>query len=285
MKRHNYFAFGSNMDPAQMLRRCPSAQRLGTGRLAGYLLAFAGQSRGWGSGVATVQRKPGTRTPGVLWSISAADLAELDRYEGHPVAYQRTEVKILCGSETVKAWAYIKRDRLNPPSDLYLNKIGRAYAANGFDPAGLVAAMRRAYAAQDKARSIFVRVFVYGTLLSGEPNHPLLREARFDGQTTTKPEFTMLNLRAFPGIVSGGKTAIAGECYKVDADTLLRLDRLEGHPSFYRRQQIELSDGRKAYTYILPGDYAQRCERIESGDWIEHLTTTTGEPSWLTDLS
>ena len=51
-----YFAYGSNLDAAQMRARCPSAKLLGAAILDGYRLGFAGQSAAWGGGVATVVR-------------------------------------------------------------------------------------------------------------------------------------------------------------------------------------------------------------------------------------
>lgn len=53
---HLYFAYGSNLDGAQMRRRCPSARLVGAAILDGYRLGFAGQSAALGGGVATVVR-------------------------------------------------------------------------------------------------------------------------------------------------------------------------------------------------------------------------------------
>jgi len=73
------------------------------------------------------------------------------------------------------------------------------------------------------------RVFVYGTLLSGEPNHRLLADAELVGAARTEPDFDLVSLGAFPAMIAGGATAIAGEVYEVDRPTLDALDRLEGH--------------------------------------------------------
>ena len=64
------------------------------------------------------------------------------------------------------------------------------------------------------------RVFVYGTLLAGEPNHRVLAGARLVANARTEPAFELRDLGPFPGLVSGGAHAVAGEVYEVDEATL-----------------------------------------------------------------
>ena len=91
----------------------------------------------------------------------------------------------------------------------------------------------------------------------------------------------MLDLGAFPAVV-GGNTKIVGELYEVDKATLASLDRLEGHPSFYERQQICVvtphprggeAEG-AAWCYFLSKDsqahYEKLCPVIEEGIWNGH---------------
>ncbi|MGH3069997.1 MAG: gamma-glutamylcyclotransferase family protein, partial [Streptosporangiaceae bacterium] len=49
-----YAAYGSNMDPAQMLVRCPHSPQRGTGWLEGWRLTFGGEDIGWDGALATV---------------------------------------------------------------------------------------------------------------------------------------------------------------------------------------------------------------------------------------
>src|SRR5690606_19616506 len=100
------------------------------------------------------------------------------------------------------------------------------------------------------------RVFVYGTLRRGEANHRLLERATFLREARTIPAFSLRDLGAFPGLFAGGHTPVVGEVYEVDAATLARLDRLEGHPSFYRREPIALDDGERVEAYLLPAERA-----------------------------
>lgn len=111
------------------------------------------------------------------------------------------------------------------------------------------------------------RVFVYGTLLSGGPNHGLLADAALVGEARTEPAFDLVSLGAFPAMVPGGGTAIAGEVYEADPDTLVALDRIEGHPRFYRRRAVRLDDGGEVLAYLLTSDQARGRPRITSGDW------------------
>ena len=111
------------------------------------------------------------------------------------------------------------------------------------------------------------RVFVYGTLLAGEPNHRLLEGAALVGATVTKPGFALADLGFCPAMVEGGDSAVRGEVYEVDRATLARLDILEGHPRFYRRRRVVLADGSTAETYVLSPEQAAGRPTISSGDW------------------
>ena len=118
-----------------------------------------------------------------------------------------------------------------------------------------------------RARS---RVFVYGSLLAGEPNHPVLGRAALVGAATTEPRFSLHDLGAFPAMVEGGSHAVAGEVYEVDRQTLADLDRLEGHPRFYRRAPIVLADGTSAETYLLTRAQVEGRPVVTTGSWRTH---------------
>lgn len=111
------------------------------------------------------------------------------------------------------------------------------------------------------------RVFVYGTLLRGEPNHRFLARASWVGPARTQAEFELVDLGRFPAMVSPGRIAIVGELYDADESTLSKLDALEGHPHFYGRTEIVLEGGHRAQAYLLPEEQARGARRITSGDW------------------
>jgi gamma-glutamylaminecyclotransferase len=112
-------------------------------------------------------------------------------------------------------------------------------------------------------------IFVYGSLLSGLQNHRLLAGAPLV-EAFTEAAFSLFDLGPFPAMVDGGASVIRGEVYTVDDETLSRLDRLEGHPRFYRRTPITLADGGRVETYLLPASEVVRSTLVPSGDWRTH---------------
>jgi gamma-glutamylcyclotransferase (GGCT)/AIG2-like uncharacterized protein YtfP len=69
------FAYGVNMDVAGMAARCPRSKPLGVARLMRHRLVA--MREGWLS----VARDPRAIVHGVLWDITPADVAALDRFE------------------------------------------------------------------------------------------------------------------------------------------------------------------------------------------------------------
>ena len=84
-----YFAYGSNLDDAQMCARCAGARIVGRAVLPNYALVFGGFSHRWGGAVASVVRAKGACVEGLVYELGSVDLRALDRFEGHPFAYER----------------------------------------------------------------------------------------------------------------------------------------------------------------------------------------------------
>ena len=87
-----YFAYGSNLDIKRMMSRCPSAQVVGVGTLLDYQLVFQNNNRG--TIVANLESSALAKAIGVVYHVSELDLETLDRVEGHPEVYKRTNVLI-----------------------------------------------------------------------------------------------------------------------------------------------------------------------------------------------
>jgi gamma-glutamylcyclotransferase (GGCT)/AIG2-like uncharacterized protein YtfP len=84
-------------------------------------------------------------------------------------------------------------------------------------------------------------VFVYGSLKRGHYNHALLAAARFVCDAKTAPEYRLFDAGYYPAMVEDrAGISIQGEVFEVDDPMLARLDRLEGHPDYYRRERIEV---------------------------------------------
>lgn len=138
MKSKIYIAYGSNMDLGQMKFRCPTAELLGTGILEGWRLMFKGSKTG---AYATIEKEKGQKVPALLWRITAADEASLDRYEGFPSFYYKCTINVTktdadgirCG--LTRGMAYIMHEErpLGLPSCHYFETLDRAYLKFGFD--------------------------------------------------------------------------------------------------------------------------------------------------------
>src|SRR5436853_668250 len=78
-----YFAYGSNMDWAQMNKRCPSARFVGIAALTEHRVGFTRRSVNRGCGVADVIPEAGRKVWGVVYEVSDLDLDRLDKSEGY----------------------------------------------------------------------------------------------------------------------------------------------------------------------------------------------------------
>jgi gamma-glutamylaminecyclotransferase len=94
-------------------------------------------------------------------------------------------------------------------------------------------------------------LFVYGSLKRGLRHHAELRGAVFLGEVRTAPRYRLVLYGAYPALTRGD-SAVAGELYRVDEAKLARLDDFEGCPDLYRRDRVELADGRHVVAYLLP---------------------------------
>jgi gamma-glutamylcyclotransferase (GGCT)/AIG2-like uncharacterized protein YtfP len=100
-------------------------------------------------------------------------------------------------------------------------------------------------------------VFVYGTLKRGFWNNYLLEGSELLGEGTTLERFSLYTV-GFPyAVPDGGGLPLRGEVYRVDEETLKRLDALEGYPNHYKRKltEVKLDDGRLVKALIY---YAER---------------------------
>jgi len=103
-----YAAYGSNLDPTQMLVRCPHSPQRGTGWLEGWRLTFGGEDIGWDGALATVVESPGSRVFVVLYDVSEGDEKALDTWDGVTLGYYRkAKVRVETLDGNVLAWLYV----------------------------------------------------------------------------------------------------------------------------------------------------------------------------------
>ncbi|MEM7625839.1 MAG: gamma-glutamylcyclotransferase family protein [Planctomycetota bacterium] len=153
---HAYFAYGSNLDPVQMKRRCPSSTRVGRAVLADHRLVFPLRSDGdWNGGVAGIEPvapsggrdahsddDPNAHVHGVVYTIDDADLAALDRYEAVDEGmYRRERIGVVLDdgrrAEVLTYFAIADPAGPTPPSKKYLGAILRGATHHGLPAAYL----------------------------------------------------------------------------------------------------------------------------------------------------
>ena len=116
------------------------------------------------------------------------------------------------------------------------------------------------------------KVFVYGTLLTGERNAHWAKNAKRRPATTRGTIYD--TGYGFPAFVKDGETRIVGEILTVDDEGFASMDRLEGYPRLYRREEIFVypsTGGRvKAWVYIM-NSLPANAKIIAGGDWRNRL--------------
>ena len=127
-------------------------------------------------------------------------------------------------------------------------------------------------------------IFVYGTLMRGHGNHPLMemgKDTEYVGPGSL-PGFRMYHLGGFPGITPSGDSSdvVSGEIYRVvNPDVMVRLDRLEGvrydkdnnSCGLYHKRSGPIGDDDRgtfvdAYYYEYNGTPHPGCELVD-GVW------------------
>lgn len=130
-----YIAYGSNLNLAQMARRCPNSKVIGIGELKDYQLTFRR--------VATIEPQQGAITPVGVWEITPADEKALDYYEGYPHLYRKENIKVVMHDGTeLEAMVYIMNSgEPQMPYNQYYRVIEQGYNDVGLDVKYLQAAL------------------------------------------------------------------------------------------------------------------------------------------------
>ena len=133
-----YFAYGANLNIANMAQRCPGAVAIQPWHLDDYRLMF--------SGVATIKPELNARVPGALWAITEACEKSLDVFEGHPWLYRKQEIII----DGMPIMFYVMNTVIpEEPGMSYLETIAQGYEDFGLDLDDLWAAVQHTKEIQD----------------------------------------------------------------------------------------------------------------------------------------
>jgi gamma-glutamylcyclotransferase len=122
-----YFAYASNLSKQPMKERCPESRPGFTATLPHYRLVFAGWSRQWHGGKATIKAFRGEKVRGALYEVTEACLKQLDKYE---VGYTRLAVTVFDeDNRAIPAVTHIMSGNIEetPPSKEYAAVIREAY--------------------------------------------------------------------------------------------------------------------------------------------------------------
>ncbi len=132
-----------------------------------------------------------------------------------------------------------------------------------------------------------MKLFVYGTLCKSKKLNYIMNYATFLGSFKTVEQFYMFGLKsgAYPLITdvqinpSCEKAHILGELYEVSDIMLEKIDQIEGHPDYYTRTPIKITDGttvQEADGYILlnekvkeeiAANFEVRFQALNGGIW------------------
>lgn len=125
-----YFAYDLNLDRSRMVACCPTAKSRFSASLPNFQLMFAGWSREWRGGVATIKRAAREKVLGGVYEVGESDLARLDRQQGFPATSDKIKVTLFKDTgEEIEAFTYLPKQpgRAEKPSSDYLKIIQKAY--------------------------------------------------------------------------------------------------------------------------------------------------------------
>ena len=103
-----YFAYGSNMDKAQMKERKIEFTQMFSGIMRNWQLVFNKQAHNKvGAGYANITPKESSLVEGIIYKINEESIGKLDKHEVFPTHYQRLEMLIESKGKLVKCTIYI----------------------------------------------------------------------------------------------------------------------------------------------------------------------------------
>ena len=103
-----YAAYGSNLDPRQMMQRAPHSPHRGNGWLRGWRLSFGGEEIGWEGSVATLVEDREASVFVALYDLTSSDESALDEWEGVTTdLYRKIRVRVDTLDGSALAFVYV----------------------------------------------------------------------------------------------------------------------------------------------------------------------------------
>ncbi len=138
-----YAAYGTNLDPRRMSKRCPHSPLRTTGWLTGWRLTFGGEEHGWDGALVTIVPDPIEQVFVALYDVTEDDVSSLDEWDFADTGlYRKLKVRVSTMTGEQVAWVYVlDAYEGGLPSASYLGVL--ADAAEAADaPADYVVALR-----------------------------------------------------------------------------------------------------------------------------------------------
>jgi gamma-glutamylcyclotransferase len=123
-----YFAYASNLSRKQMSERCPNNKPKFIATLPNHKLIFAGWSRKWHGGIASIKPTTGEKVIGAVYEVTEGCLANLDKHEG--LKYRRKPVIVFTednGSVEAVTYIMLEQSEETKPTLEYLAVIKQGY--------------------------------------------------------------------------------------------------------------------------------------------------------------
>ncbi|HSP36476.1 MAG TPA: gamma-glutamylcyclotransferase family protein [Frankiaceae bacterium] len=127
-----YAAYGTNLDPEQMRRRCPHSPVRGVGWLESWRLTFGGEDVGWEGALTTLVEEPLSSVYVMLYDVPDLDEKALDEWESYPLIREKIRLRVTTLDGSPLAWVYVVRAYEGGlPSCRYLGMLAEAAEAAG----------------------------------------------------------------------------------------------------------------------------------------------------------
>jgi gamma-glutamylcyclotransferase (GGCT)/AIG2-like uncharacterized protein YtfP len=110
-------------------------------------------------------------------------------------------------------------------------------------------------------------LFAYGSLLPGERDQAVLRGAPHLGQHKTVARYRLVDLGAYPALITSGQHVIIGELFEIDVEILRQADRVKELGRLFCREKIELDTGQLVEAYTMDEVLVRGRRRLRTGDW------------------